>query len=246
MNTLLIQNGAAADAMLTLSLVRRLLRDGDRIHCIAGKDAGAVLGVVPGVRVDFLPAVDLYEDYDRAINLHPDPIGGTLINMVNANDKRGYGFDGQHIVFLDRHADLHYRVSRLGVPSDNNLFQLVYGMAGVTWDGEGYGLTYHPRNRQKKSLTGLCVKDAALRGFITDNLRVKGQVRHLPIKQNTIKQVDEINRCKRLITDDEGCMHIGLALHKHVEYIARRLPPYPIHMFGSGNVHVFNIHSEDQ
>jgi hypothetical protein len=245
MNTLLIQNGGAVDALPTTSLIRRLLGNGASVHVITNRELAGVIACIPQVKVDILPAVEV-GTYDLAINLHPDPLGGELMNRVHADEKRGYGFDGEHIVFLDRCADLHYRATRLGIPTDKNLFQLLYGMAGETWRGEGYDVRYYPRNRQNKSLVGLCVKDPVLRGFISRNISVTGIVKPLPLKRSVVKQMDEINRCKRLVTDDEGCMHIGVALRKRVEFITRRPPAHAIEMFGFGSVHVFDIHSEER
>ena len=239
MKTLVIQNGTTSDAMLTNSLLTRMVRDGDAVHCITSQNAGEIFSLIKGVKVSFLPEIDISEQYDMAVNLYPEPRSGMIMNRVHAHVKRGYGFDGEHIVFLDKSSDLHYRITRFGIYSNSSLFQLVYGMAGLTWKGEGYNLQYTPRNRQRKSLTGLCIKDLDLRNFILQHLLVK-EMRTIPIRQSVAKQIDEINRCKNLVTDDEGCMHVGLSLKKHVEYVSKRPTSYGLEMFKNGNIHVFN------
>ncbi len=62
----------------------------------------------------------------------------------------------------------------------------------------------------------------------------------IPFKSNIIKQLDEINRCSHIITDDETCVHAALSLRKHVEYVVSKKPRYTTEMFGCVNIHIFD------
>jgi hypothetical protein len=240
MKYLLIQNGSAGDTVLTSSLLGRLESDGHSVHVIAGAN-GDSLQFSKTYRFDKLPDARIDPNYDLAVNLNPDELGGKILNFVNAEAKVGYGFDSEKIVFMDRSADLHYRARYLGIPSESNLFQLLFGMIGLSWKGEGYNLGYYPKTFQRKSRTGLALKDINLRHFLTDKLTFQ----NLPpikvaFKGKVLKQLDELNKCKYVITDDDNCMHMALALKKQVEFIVRRPPVYPIEMFGCGNVHILD------
>jgi hypothetical protein len=238
-DVLIIQNGTVPDAMLSTSLISRFAKE-NRVHVVTNETVGGIYHFMNIARLDMFPYVNLADRYDLAVNVNPDPLGGALLNRVNARQKRGFGFDGDRVVFLDRAADLYYRARHLGIPTESSLFQLLYGLAGQTWRGEGYSLTYRPQRKQAKTVTGLAIRNPKLRKYLLANLDVNGQRMVVtPFKQNILKQIDEINKCKRLVTDDDGCMHIGVSLRKQVEYILKRPPVYKVEMFGMGNLHVF-------
>ena len=130
-----------------------------------------------------------------------------------------------------------YSEARLGkIITQRNLFQLFFQIFDLTWKGEGYDLHYLPRNRQKKNSLGILLKDQWLKEFIKQNIKVW----EIPFKANIVKQLDEINRCSCVITDDESCVHMALALRKQVEYVVKTETKYLTEMFGSGEIHLLD------
>jgi hypothetical protein len=118
---------------------------------------------------------------------------------------------------------------------------LVFGLAQKTWQGEGYWLQYFPRNKTRKSLAGVAIRDDRMRRYLYGNLKVdRTRLWQIPFKHNPLKQIDEANRCKSIITDDFTIFNMGLALRKNVEYLIKKLPAYKLELFGSGNIHLFN------
>lgn len=123
----------------------------------------------------------------------------------------------------------------------HTVFQSFFSFFGLTWAGEGYDLQYFPRNRQKKNSLGVIIRNQWLKDYIVQNVVLKDtKIWDIPFKVNVLKQLDEINRCSHIITDDETCVHMALALRKYVEYVVTTEPSYVTEMFGSGNTHIFD------
>jgi hypothetical protein len=173
----------------------------------------------------------------------PDVYGPLFVNNI--------GFKGsvEDLSAFDEVVDLkvsnektqEYRNVRAGKASSNNLFQLFFSIFGIRWGGQGYDLHYFPRNRQKRNSVGIAVRSRWLKDYITNNIIMKDlRIWDIPLKANIVKQLDEVNRCSHIITDDENCVHVALALRKHVEFVVTTKPPYVTEMFGSGNLHIFD------
>ncbi|HUS49053.1 MAG TPA: hypothetical protein VMZ91_02755, partial [Candidatus Paceibacterota bacterium] len=59
---------------------------------------------------------------------------------------------------------------------------------------------------------------------------------HIPYKKNIFKKIDEINRCKEVVTDDMTTFHLSMAMKKYV-YFLRSFPSnIKMEFFGSGQI----------
>lgn len=237
-DVLLITNQEYANLFIIASIIKRLASDGCRIHCLADSNSASLLRFQDKCTVEDINNGTKVK-YNCAINFSPTKYACEIIENVNAKSKLGYKYTDNIVDFYNEGADIHYRAKYIGIPTDANLLQLVFGLADLTWQGEGYTLQYFPRNRAKKSMIGIAVKDLYTRRFINSNLKIN-KLWQIPFKCNMIKQIDEINRCKSIITDSEVVLYSSLALRKQVEYIATRPVPYKIEFFGSGNIHLFD------
>lgn len=238
---LILQDGNVEDALVATSLVKRLVQEGNRIHCITDEDAVDLFRCCDGAFVETFRKQLC--GYDIAINLSPTDICTEAMNRVKAKYKRGYGNSDGKVTFYNAGAERHFTCRHVGLPSTSNLFQLTFGVAEKAWHGEGYHLRYFPRNRSNKTSTGVAVRHDKLRTYLMNNLRLtKSKLWQIPFKRNILKQVDETNRCKHIVTDDAAILHISLALRKNVEYIVSKLPSYRIEMFGEGAIHIFDSH----
>lgn len=237
---LIIQLGQLTDAVVSTSIVKKLLTDGHRIHCVADPITRDLIGYCKNVRVES-PEEATIESYDMAINLSPLVTCTEMIDKVDAATKLGYGRQGESLSFYNKGAELHYKHRYIGIPTPANLFQLTFGLAGMTWHGEGYHIGYFPRNRSKKGSIGIVIRDQLLRDYVKKNVNCdKTRISVVPFRQSVLKQIDEINRCKNIVTDEVGILHLALALRKNVELIVRKKPPFEIEMFNCGNIHVFD------
>jgi hypothetical protein len=239
-DVLVVFDQDAADVLVATSLLKRLIWDGCRIHILADQNAASVLRFCDECFVEDI-AKGTRVKYDTAINFSTSERATKVVDSVGAKDKFGYNRKDGELGFFNEGADHHYRARHIGVPTDANLFQLTFGLAGETWQGEGYWLPYFPRNRTRKSLAGVAIRDERVRRYIYANLELdRTRLWQIPFKQNILKQIDETNRCKNVITDDFAVFNIALALHKNVEYLIQRRPAFKLELFGSGNIHLFS------
>jgi hypothetical protein len=236
---LLLHLNDVSDAMIVTSLIKRLVRDNNVVHCITN-DSNELLFEYSGATN--VTADDAKkETYDTAINLSPSYLCANIFNKISANKKLGYGLSDEEIEFFNEGAKRHYETIHLGKETKSNLFQLTFSVANLVWQGEGYGISYFPRNKTRKGLTGLATKDSRLRNFLINNLKLEySKIWQIPFKKNVLKQIDETNRCKQIVTDENVIFHISLALRKNVELIISREPPYKVELFGSGNLHIYD------
>lgn len=237
---LVLNKHSLIDTLVATSLIGRLVDDGHRVHCMT--DGNSVeLFKYCGCRTTgfFQPSCS----YDRAINLSPSLLCTEIVEKVRAKDKDGFGQKNGVLHFFNEGADLLYRARVVGIPTDANLFQLVFGAAQTTWQGEGYRVGYFPKHKTKRNAVGIAMRDRRLEVFVRERLKLdRERFWYIPFKHNPLKQIDEVNRCRDIITDDEGVVHAALALRKHAEFIVRKPTVYKLEMFGSGNIHVIDPH----
>jgi hypothetical protein len=109
-------------------------------------------------------------------------------------------------------------------------------MCNLTWRGEGYDLSYYPKNRNKDFKTGIAIKEINLRQYVKNNLKLKlSEMCTIPMRENILKKIDEINRCSNIVTDDLFVVHAGIALRKNVEFLDINGLSPKFEFFGRGN-----------
>jgi len=119
--------------------------------------------------------------------------------------------------------------------TDMNIFQVYYKLAGLIWNGEGYGIKYYPKTKAHKNRVALCINHSKLKHYINDNLDLNEiKVRLIPFKKNIFKRLDEINKCKHIVTDDLLVAHLSLFLRKKVHFLQTFDLNIRLEMFGSG------------
>ena len=167
------------------------------------------------------------DEYDLFINLWP-----VLIRTkAKIKEKTGFGhyneFDKFEGAILGTHS----------FPEMSN-FQLYFYLAGMTWKGEGFDLNYYPKTRSKKKRIGMSAVNANLRNYVLDNLEVDDKrLWYIPYKKNIFKKMDEINRCKKIITDDLLTLHLALALRKYVYYLETYPHTLRLELFKNGQIY---------
>lgn len=240
-DVLIMHLNNTAEALVTTSLIKRFIKDGYSVHSVSDENAKNIFKFC-GSNAMLLDGKPIKGQYDVAINMSPSYLSSEMMNTVSANHKLGYGIVDGNIEFLNDGAKRHYESSQLGIPTKANLFQLLFSLADMTWQGEGYALGYFPRNRSRKTLAGVAVKEARLRRFILNNLSLeKSRLWQIPFKKNILKHIDEVNRCRQIVTDDSTTLHVALALRKSVEYVVDRDPTFSVEMFGSGRILKYDI-----
>ena len=168
--------------------------------------------------------------FDVLINLHPKfPHNKCYdLKIKNAFD---YDFNDEFKSFVDI---LYGKESTV----DFNVFQMYYKLSGLTWKGEGYNLGYFPKNKAKSKRVGIAVAHAGLRNYVADEINLDSmKIWYIPYKKNIFKRMDEINRCKKIITDDFLTLHLSLYLRKYVYFLQTMPSSTKIELFKSGEIY---------
>tara|TARA_Y100000310_G_scaffold319966_1_gene375874 strand:- start:11617 stop:12348 length:732 start_codon:yes stop_codon:yes gene_type:complete len=141
--------------------------------------------------------------------------------------------------YFDPRANYFHQILKGEEQSESvSLFQIYYILAGMTWKGEGYDLGYFPKTRSKKKRIGLSIANANLRNYIHDNMDIGDMsIWHVPYKKNMFKRMDEINRCKKIVTDDLLTLHLAMSLRKYVYFLKTSELDTKTEFFGNGELY---------
>lgn len=184
-------------------------------------------------------------NFDVAINLTPSEESASAMKESQAVEKFGFILDNGRVSVTHQENQYILDVFSGKISTQNHILQLYYRVAGMKWRGEGYDLSYYPRNKVKKKKTGVAVSDPSLRLFVKENLKLDhSELWHIPMRSNIFKRIDEINRVKHIITDDLLCAHIGIATRKHVEFLDTNDLNMSIEFFSKGYHHRINNGSQ--
>lgn len=172
------------------------------------------------------PTAASLKKYEYIFNLHPDFLPMTVFP----------GIEGRGFSYTPEIEDLK-EVSCGESPSKTTGFQFFYKIAGMKWRGEGYSLSYKPDTKPNATRAGLAISNANLRNYVIDNLDLKSmRIWHVPYKRNIVKRIDEINRCKEIVTDDMLTCHLAISLRKYVHFLKVFPLDMKIEFFGNGKV----------
>jgi hypothetical protein len=121
---------------------------------------------------------------------------------------------------------------------DMSILQLYFILCGLTWRGEGYNVGYSPKTRTKKNKIGVSVANANIRNYVLDNLKIEDKrIWYIPYKKNIFKKMDEINKCKTIITDDLVTFHLSVFLRKYTYYLETFPLPIKLELFNNGEIY---------
>ena len=231
MRILIFHLGPIAEVIIASSLNKGLMQlysSPDVEWVVDNQNAKEILSTTENVKHVYLVkdfCLKYFGDsFDILVNLsEPD----SRTDIVRAKKKMGFGFNDRSkkyhgVLFGDNKIDM-------------NLFQIYYRLAGMTWHGQGYDLCYRPKMRSKKKRTGLAIANANLRNFIKDNLDLEmSNLWIVPYKKNLFKRMDEINRCRSVITDDWITLNLALYLQKNINFLQTFPTNFNIELFGKG------------
>ena len=167
--------------------------------------------------------------YDLLINLYPFFPESFYINPIVKN---ATGF------YFWRYYD-KFKEALMGETSFPNmtLLQLYFKLAGLVWKGEGYDIGYHPKTKTKNNRVGISVANSNIRNYVLDNLKIEDKrIWNIPYKKNIFKKIDEINKCKKIITDDLTTFHLAMSLRKYVYYLETFPLSMKLELFANGEI----------
>ena len=186
--------------------------------------------------------------FDKVINLSPSLEASNLCSNLIADQKYGFIDHNSNVYCINKNAEEYYNSVFCNNRTNKCILQLLFRLANLRWRGEGYKFSYYPKNKTNRANTGVAIQSERLREFLKSNLQLSlSDVKYLSNKNNLLKKIDEINRCKNIITDDLFILHVAISLRKNVQFLDNKGLGYNIEFFGSGNHHrIAKEHSADQ
>lgn len=171
----------------------------------------------------YIPHKFKEKEYDIRINLSAE-----TIKSYKSKEIIGFG---------TAVGDKLYNILYGSKMTSKNVFQLYYNLAGMKWHGEGYDFYYYPRSRSHKDRIGLSIVNKNLQRYIMRKLKLDScHLWNIPFRFNLFRKIDEINKCKRIITDDYFVMHLAVFLRKNVYFLKTMPHTTKIELFGNGKV----------
>ena len=168
--------------------------------------------------------------FDLLINLYPFFPREECLN-ISVKEAMGFGFNSE----CDQFSSLFFEGAE---SEDINMFQLYYKAAGIVWKGEGYQIGYFPKSKSHSNRVGVSVANANLRNYVLDKLELDNmKIWYVPYKKNVFKKMDEINRCKRIITDDMTVFHLSMSLRKYVYFLKTFPIGFKMELFNQGEIY---------
>jgi len=238
MKFLVIHNGEPWQSLAATSLIRGLKHRHENclIDWATSVDSYCLFQFNKNLSEVYIGLGPFKGSYDVAINLTPTIEAVNSLEKISAISKIGFIKKNDHVGVSDSENEYMLQVFSGKENTSKNIFQMYYRLADMKWKGEGYDLSYFPRNRMKKRRTGIAVKDVSLRSYVKENLNLDySELWHVPLRSDLLKRIDEINRVKHLITDDLFCVHAGIAMRKHVEFLDMNNFNMSIEFFSKGH-----------
>jgi hypothetical protein len=231
MKILITNLGSLIDNVVSTSIIRGILnekKDSEIYWCVNNNINKDFLKYNKNIKYVFsFDELSNYEGYfDLWINLFPN-FPQNSCEKVTVEQAIGVDFNPYFNEFFDESIN----------KSNMNIFQMYYKIVGLSWRGHGYFLGYFPKNKTKKSKVGVAVANTNIRNYIFEKLELEtSQLWYIPYKKSIFKKMDEINRCKSIITDDLLTFHLAVSLHKYVYFLKTFPVPYKLEFFGKGEI----------
>ena len=231
MNILLYHLGTAFDCFIASSVHKGILDKYPEINIywLISNNIINVFQYSKNVKKVFCPDNPPDVDVDICLNLYPVDLNAIT---DKADIKGGLGQD----LCLNKFNDILCGSKK----TQMNIFEVYYKICGLNWNKQKSDIQYYPRNKSRINRVGIAIKDSKLNSYISSNLDIKDmKLWKVPNKINIFKQLDEINRCNYIITDDFMILNLSTYLKKYVYYLSKDSNNTKPEMFRNGEI--FNI-----
>jgi|TARA_Y100000310_G_scaffold314355_1_gene363625 hypothetical protein len=189
------------------------------IEVISGCDlCRKLLSYIPGI-TDVTGQVSLSE-YDK-FYCFDDRISN-LVKYKNIKCKEyvGYKMENNTIEFHKDELSSFFNCYCLKFDCSENILDSFFNIFGLNWNREGFNINYKPRSRSSNSRDGIAISNGNLRSFVKSNLFNNGEkLWHIPIRQDPLKCIDEVNKCSNIVTDNIFYAFLGSFLRKKVIFL---------------------------
>jgi len=211
MKIVLIHDGPDYEALLLTSMVIGLKKKyaGAKIVWAGRPDCFPLIKYNKRVKKTIdLRSSDSFEGLSQfykseiCINPYPTKVATDFVSMCGSEQVLGFNKNGP----VDNNAEFFNNVIYGDLTTNRTVLDVYYGLAGMAWQGEGYGLSYYPRKKQCKE-TGI---------FLHENIEKATEGEHINMPKKMFDKFDTLNEYRQIITDDLFALHASLALRKEV------------------------------
>jgi hypothetical protein len=107
----------------------------------------------------------------------------------------------------------------------------------LVWKGDGYDFNYFPKNKSNEKRVGMLMSNTKLKNFIKNEINLETCfLWDIPLKNHIRKQIEEINRCKYIITDDFYAMNLATFLKKEIFFLNTMSYNFRLETFGYAKI----------
>jgi len=132
----------------------------------------------------------------------------------------GYKIENNIIGFCGDMLDEFFKCYCLKSSCSSNVLNSFFNVFDIKWNREGFDVCYKPKSRSNDSRDGVAISNGNLRSFVKNNLFNNGEkLWHVPIRQDPLKCIDEVNKCSNIVTDNIFYAFIGSFLRKKIIFL---------------------------
>ncbi len=145
-----------------------------------------------------------------------------LVKYKNIKCKEyvGYKISDNQIGFCGHGLDIFFKCYCLKSNCNLNILESFFNIFDLKWNREGFDVGYKPKSRPSESRDGIAISNSNLRSFVKTNLFNNGEkLWHIPIRQDPLKCIDEVNKCSNIVTDNIFYAFIGSFLRKKIIFL---------------------------
>lgn len=227
MNYLILQKNDWGDLLLLTALIKRLGHNGDRVFLYTDQDGQDIFKY--SKLCQFVEYKDIKNNhYDILVNYSSDSDCMDITDSLRIEKKFGLGE-----MNLGIGADLWQRAKAGKYKTNAHIFQLFFGVCNLRWQGEGYNLKYYPKFKTSQTAIGYYFNNSQLKNIVKNHIRYSPLIK-IPKMESICDQIDEVNPCRQVVTDDIDIAQMTIALRKWVFFTNNKKLNYNLQFFGCG------------
>jgi hypothetical protein len=132
----------------------------------------------------------------------------------------GYIFSKNKISFTCKEVEDFFNCYCLKSGCEDNILSSFFSAFGFDWNKEGFNISYKSKSKSKNDRNGVAISNDNLRTFVKQNMFSNGEkLWHIPIRQDPLKCIDEVNKCSNIVTDNIFYAFVGSFLRKKIIFL---------------------------
>lgn len=139
---------------------------------------------------------------------------------IKCKEYVGYIFSKNKISFTCKEVEDFFNCYCLKSGCDDNILSSFFSAFGFDWNKEGFNISYKSKSKSKNDRNGVAISNDNLRTFVKQNMFSNGEkLWHIPIRQDPLKCIDEVNKCSNIVTDNIFYAFVGSFLRKKIIFL---------------------------